>query len=171
MTPDEFFLAATTHGFLVTLARNTITLSSTFEIGDDQTMRRLHRVASNMFDEVPIGRPTHREGTDPGSITGSGALRNGYYHLTLTGATNGFVAALNEIVNNADPRTMDTNAETTSTWDIQISKGKGRYRSVQTLRSERQAYWFYGGYNIHSGYNIRLVNPDGKIVERYRSAA
>lgn len=54
---------------------------------------------------------------------------------------------------------------------VETSKGKGSYSSRFGDLSERQAWFYYSGLNAHSGYNKRLVAPDGKVLARFRTGS
>ncbi len=51
-------------------------------------------------------------------------------------------------------------------WLVQLSKGKGSYETRHRTTREGQARILYEGYNVHSGFNKRLIDPDGNVVDR-----
>ena len=51
-------------------------------------------------------------------------------------------------------------------WLVQVSKGKGSYRTKYALETEGQALVWYHGINNFGPYNKRLVAPDGRVVQR-----
>lgn len=171
LTPEEFIAAARKAGFVISESRRRITLSSTFEPRNEKAMRSLYRAANDLLANVPIGGTPHIEGTEPGSVTGYGALCNGYFHLTMWGVSRPFVRTMNEALNETDPRTMAAGpTENVGKWLVQLSKGNASYRTVQSTRSERQALFLLSCYNVHSGYNKRVMDPAGKVVARVRTA-
>lgn len=53
---------------------------------------------------------------------------------------------------------------------IQVGKDKGAYKNRYIVSSWEQAFRYYSGLNIHSGYKKRLIrNPGGKVIARYIS--
>ncbi len=48
---------------------------------------------------------------------------------------------------------------------VELGKGRGKYEVVLATENEAQAYFFYNGYNVHSGYKKRLKKY-GKVIER-----
>ena len=55
-------------------------------------------------------------------------------------------------------------------WLVQVSKNRGSYTTRYSMESENLAWWYFHCINVHSGYNKRLVSPNGKVIERERTA-
>lgn len=53
-------------------------------------------------------------------------------------------------------------------WLVQVSKNRGKYKTRYAFSSDQpvRAQFYYNCLNVHSGYNKRLVNPNGIIVQR-----
>ena len=49
---------------------------------------------------------------------------------------------------------------------VQVSKGKGSYKTRYSTSTYSEAVRWYNGLNVHSGYNKRIVHPDGAILHR-----
>lgn len=59
--------------------------------------------------------------------------------------------------------------ERTGSWLVQVGFGnKGRYTTKYSFKggSPSRAMLYYYGLNVHSGHKKRLVNPEGKVIDR-----
>lgn len=56
---------------------------------------------------------------------------------------------------------------TTGNYLVQVGRGeKGSYKTRYELEKRGQAIMYYNGINIGRGYKKRLIDPDGKILDR-----
>lgn len=156
-TARAFLRACQEAGFTVSVNdRSIVTIHTTFDQGDNDAFIAADGTAPGLLAMLPVGQPGSVWGTDGGSVGGAGARDNGYYTLKKSGVQKRILTALNRLLANpGDGR-----------WLVQLSKGKGRYKTRHATHNEQQALHLFNGYNVWGGNNKRLIAPDGSISVR-----